>query len=117
MPVPDRNISTATGCSVASATTITIDEDSGFDARDSKFCLVIKPTGSGTGTLTPTWADSTFTTDFQTAYDAYGAAISISLAAVSTVIISGIDLHKLKLTPSAISGVTAYSYSLTAVGT
>lgn len=118
MPVTNRVIHSASNCSIVDPTTITIDASSGFDARDCEFTLTIKPTGSGTGTIALSWADSAFDTTYQTAKDLANNAVTISLAdAVSTIRITGIDLHKLKLTPSAVSGVTAYSYSLAAIGT
>lgn len=118
MGVPNRVTLSATGCSVSVPTTITLDETTGFDLKDCKFCLTIIPTGAGTGTLGLTWADSKFATTFRAAVDGAGRACTVDLSvAASTVLISDVDLYKLMLTPTAVVGVTAYSYSLAPIGT
>lgn len=118
MPIENRTTITATGCSPIVATNITLNAASGIDYKDSKFNLIIIPEGSGTGTVSLSWACGQFPTVFATARDANGVAITANMADAVTVIeISDIDLYILRLTPSAFAGVTGYKYSLTPIGT
>lgn len=118
MSVPDRATVTAEGCSTTVATDITLNIASGMNAADSHFNLVIIPEGAGTGSVALSWACGAFPTVFATARDINGVAMVASMADAITVFeISGIDLYKLRMTPSAFVGATGYKYALTPIGT
>ena len=118
MSVAGRNTLSATGCSTTVAVTLTLSEANGFDAKDERFNLVIIPEGAGTGSVALSWACGAFPDVFATARDANGVAMIASMAdAVTAFEISGIDLYKLRMTPSAFVGATGYKYALTPIGT
>ena len=118
MPVVNRTTLTASGCSTTVPVDITLDAASGVDFKDTKFNLILIPEGAGTGTVSLSWACGAFPDVFATARDANGVAMIASMAdAVTAFEISGIDLYKLRMTPSAFVGATGYKYALTPIGT
>lgn len=118
MGVPNRACVTASGCSSTVAVDVTLDDASGMNYADSKFNLVIIPEGAGTGSVALSWACGAFPDVFATARDANGVAMIANMAdAVTAFEISGIDLYKLRMTPSAFVGATGYKYALTPIGT
>lgn len=118
MGVLQRKSVSAEGCSTSVATEVTLDGLGAFNNKDVKFNLIIIPEGVGTGTLSLAWVSGDFPTTFITAYDDLGVAVTVDLSVASSVIeISGIDLYKLRMTPSGVGGgLTGYKYSLVAVG-
>lgn len=119
MGVLQRKSVFAEGCSTSVATTVTLDGLGAFNNKDTKFNLIIIPEGVGTGTLALAWSSGDFPSTFITAYNDLGVAVTVDLSVASSVIeISGIDLYKLRMTPSGVGGgLTGYKYSLVAVGT
>lgn len=119
MGVLQRKSVSAEGCSTSVATTVTLDGLGAFNTKDTKFNLIIVPEGVGTGTLALAWAPGDFPATFITAYNDLGVAVTIDLSVASTVIeISGVDMYKLRMTPSGVGGgLTGYKYSLVAVDT
>lgn len=104
-------LASKTGCSIAAPTTITLPDK--FVKASGKMSLVVKPTGAGSGNLAVSWVDSVLGAT-QVAKDDTGTAIVLSLADTSTLLIADLDIAQLILTPSAVSGVTDFAYSLTA---
>ena len=119
MGVLQRKSVSAEGCSTSVATTVTLDGLGSFNNKDTKFNLIIIPEGVGTGTLALAWAPGDFPATFITAYNDLGVAVTIDLSVASTVIeISGVDMYKLRMTPSGVGGgLTGYKYSLVTVDT
>lgn len=118
MGVSQRKSLSAEGCSLVAATTVTLDSLTSFRNADTRFNLIIVPEGSGTGTLSLTWASGDFPTTFITARNDLGVALTVDLSVSVTVLeIRDIDLFKLRMTPSGTGGgLTGYKYSLVAVG-
>lgn len=119
MGVSQRKSLSAKGCSLVTATTVTLDSLTSFRNDDTRFNLIIVPEGSGTGTLSLAWASGDFPNNFVPAYDDFGIAVTIDLSiATSVVQIRDVDLYKLRMTPSGIGGgLTGYGYSLVSIGT
>lgn len=103
----------AAGCSVGAATTVELDGGV-FDAEDSLFSITIVPTGAGSGTLNVEFSTYAAPTTFVQAKLDDGSNLTCDLSKVEVFTVLGVDLHSLKLTPSGISGVTSYAYSITA---
>jgi len=118
MGVLQRKSVSKEGCSTSVATEVTLDGLGAFNNKDVTFNLIIIPEGVGTGTLTLAWASGDFPTTFITACNDLDVAVTVDLSVASSVIeISGIDLYKLRMTPSGVGGgLTGYKYSLVAVG-
>lgn len=116
MGVPYRKSTSTLACSPTDPTTITLDRASGIVSEDTVLQVTVVPTGAGTGSLAVSYAGSATEATFTTAYDEYGRAIVASMAAPAIIQVSNLDVYKIKLTPSAFSGVTGYDVHVTAIG-
>lgn len=115
--IPNRQKYEETGLSIVDATTIDLDSDSAFDNFDTTFNIVITPDAVGTGTVALSWASGAAPTAFITAVNDLGVAMVANMAdAVSIFTVSGIDLCKLKCTPSGIGTTTSYSVAVVSIG-
>lgn len=103
----------ASGCSVGAATTISIDHTR-FCEEVGAFALTTVPTGAGTGTLNVKYSLAAAPAVFVQALLSDGSNCTLDLSKVDCVTFGGIDVHSIELTPSGISGVTSYAYSLAA---
>jgi hypothetical protein len=103
----------ASVCSVGAATTISIDYDR-FPLEVGAFALTTVPNGAGSGTLNVEYSLAAAPTVFVQALLADGSNCTLDLSKVDCVTFGGIDVHSVKLTPSGVSGVTDYAYSLAA---
>lgn len=116
MGVPYRKSTSTLACSPTDPTTITLDRASGIVSEDTKLQITLVPIGSGTGNVAVSFAGGAADTTFTTAYDDFGRAIIASMASPAIIQVSDVDLYKLKLTPSAFSGVTGYDVHITVLG-
>lgn len=112
MSTLSTQLSKETGCPITRATVVNTTDY--LNQTSSSLCLIITPTAAGVGTLAVSWRDSILGV-VQTARDPFGNPVVINLEAAATLLVSGLDVAEIILTPTVSSGITSFSYSCTAM--
>ena len=118
MSIPNRQTYSQLALSVNTAQVLELDDPAaGFSNSDTCFNIVVKPAVVQAGELFVEYSSSALPTTYATAYDDFGNPLTVAFtAATTTLVITDVDVCRVRFTNSTVAADQLYDVHITSVG-